>query len=215
MNSIQKIANYIEGYLPNERIVVVIDGIDTSGKTSFAKNIKALIKTRHVVCVSIDHFHNEKSIRMRQGEYSPNGYYHDSFNYEKVLNDVLIPFRKGESIVTQAFDHRSNKKIEGTVSLMDNTVLLFDGVFMQREVIRVHTDLSIYLDISFEEALNRAVRRDLKYFTSKAVLISRYQRRYLPGQSIYLREEDPKSLADFVIDNNNYHQPKIVKEPLR
>jgi hypothetical protein len=40
-------------------------------------------------------------------------------------------------------------------------VLLFDGVFLMRPELRAYWDLTIYLDISADESLRRALTRDV------------------------------------------------------
>jgi uridine kinase len=46
-------------------------------------------------------------------------------------------------------------------------------------------EVSVYLDVSPEETLRRALVRDIDAFGSADVVRERYQRRYPPGQQLY------------------------------
>jgi uridine kinase len=37
-----------------------------------------------------------------------------------------------------------------------------------------------------------------------------FAQRYMPGQSLYLSEVHPSSLADIVIDNTDFENPRII-----
>jgi len=74
--------------------------------------------------------------------------------------------------------------------------LVADGVFLQRPELDDLWNLRIWVDVSFEDALERAVVRDAHLFDD---VRERYERRYFPGQRLYLDEVDPRSRADIVV----------------
>jgi len=71
-----------------------------------------------------------------------------------------------------------------------------DGVFLQRPELDDLWDLRIWVDVSFEESLRRAVIRDAHYMEDAR---GRYERRYHPGQRLYLDQVDPRARADIVV----------------
>jgi uridine kinase len=71
-----------------------------------------------------------------------------------------------------------------------------DGVFLQRPELDDLWDLRIWLDVSFEDSLRRAEIRDAHYMDD---VRGRYQRRFHPGQRLYLERVDPRSRADIVV----------------
>jgi uridine kinase len=101
-------------------------------------------------------------------EFEPEGYYHDAFDNAAIRAAVLAA---GEPLVA-------------------------DGVFLQRPELDDLWNLRIWIDISFEDALERAVIRDGDLFDD---VRERYERRYFPGQRLYLSEVDPRSRADIVV----------------
>jgi uridine kinase len=74
--------------------------------------------------------------------------------------------------------------------------VIADGVFLQRPELDDLWDLRIWVDVSFEESLRRAEIRDAHYMED---VRGRYERRYHPGQRLYLEQVDPRSRADIVV----------------
>ncbi len=51
--------------------------------------------------------------------------------------------------------------------------------------------------------------RDQHLFGTKAKIKEIYQRRYIPGQKIYLETEQPFEKANVVLDNNDFQNPVL------
>lgn len=211
---IVKLVAAISSYRITHPLRVCIDGIDCSGKTRLADDLVSPLTAtgKPVIRASIDGFHNARIFRYRKGELSPEGYYHDSFNYSMLLEKLLDPLGSGGNGIVRLrdFDFRTNSKVmskEETVS--SDSILLFDGVFLQRAELKKHWDLVIFVDISFENSLLRAISRDVELFGSQDEVRRRYERRYIPGQKLYFNECNPKNLADIVIDNDDFSRPRL------
>jgi uridine kinase len=195
---------------------VGIDGIDAAGKTTFADELilYLLEHGRRVIRASIDGFHNPRAIRYRRGDLSPEGYYHDSFNLEALRTYLLEPLGShGDGMyTTKTFDFKNDRaEIIEWEQASPADILLLDGVFLFRPELLPYWDVRIYLDISFETSLTRALGRDGDLFGEPSQINQRYRDRYIPGQQIYLRQVDPASKADIVIDNNDPDRPNIVR----
>jgi uridine kinase len=94
-----------------------------------------------------------------------------------------------------------------------NAILLFDGVFLLRPVLIQYWDFSIFLDVDFRISVPRAVQRDISNGDQNwnaNTLQARYERRYVPGQQLYLREARPLERASIIVDNNDYQHPSII-----
>jgi uridine kinase len=73
---------------------VAVDGVDASGKTTFVDELTHTIKklsSREVIHISVDDFHHPNAIRKIKGDLSPEGFYLDSYNYQALKEQVLIP----------------------------------------------------------------------------------------------------------------------------
>jgi uridine kinase len=89
-------------------VLVAIDGPGCAGKTTLADQLTGRL---HIPTVraSIDGFHQRRERRYERGELSAEGYYLDSFDYPRLLDECLLPFLRGESrLAAVAYDHRGD-----------------------------------------------------------------------------------------------------------
>ncbi|MFH1438989.1 MAG: cytidylate kinase family protein [Candidatus Woesearchaeota archaeon] len=219
----QELLRYLAKIIVNIKqfhpIRVGIDGVDASGKTTLANELAEELKSynRQIIRVSIDGFHNSKEIRYKKGRDSPEGYYFDSFNNQAIIENVLKPLSlNGDLHYTKAvFDFKTEAKvIVPTEQANMNAILLMDGVFLFRPELVNYWDIKIFLDVDFKITLQRALKRDGYYLGSEQQIIEKYNQRYVPGQRLYFRDANPKEMADFVIDNNDFNNPLIKKESM-
>ena len=193
---------------------VAIDGVDASGKTTLANELAPSIEIlgRPVLRASIDGFHNPAATRRRRGPTSPEGYFHDSFNHDALIEALLQPLGPGGSLAfrREVFDFRSDQPVEAPLEhAQPDSVLIFDGVFLLRPELRDHFDFSIFLRADFRVTVARAEDRDLHLFGSIQEIRQRYDNRYVPGQRLYLAEVQPERWASVVINNNDPLRPII------
>lgn len=191
---------------------VAFDGVDAAGKTTLANDIREQLAScgRQVIRASIDGFHNPKAIRRRDD--SPEGYFRNSFNYAALAENLLAPLGpNGSRLFRRAdFDFRSDLNIDSEAERADaDAILLIDGIFLLRSELRAHWDLSIFVEADFEKTVSRAEVRDRELFGSTSAVRHRYESRYVPGQRIYLEQEQPKRFADIVVVNNDFDRPRI------
>jgi uridine kinase len=165
---------------------VAIDGPDASGKTTLADELAEALRARdrEVTRISADDFLRPREERHRRGELSPEGYYDDSFDYGAL----------GRALAGGA------------------GVTIVDGVFLLRPELRDAWDYRIFVSISFDEVLRRALERDVARFGSREEVERRYRTRYIPGQQLYLAT-GPEDAADIVVHNDRPDEPRI--EPRR
>ena len=197
---------------------VAIDGVDASGKTTLANELVPLIEARgrSVIRASIDGFHNPRDVRYRLGTDSPEGYYRDSFNYEILQRDLLIPLGPGgnRKFRRASFNFREDAAIpEIWDEAPANAILLFDGVFLLRPALIQHWDFSVFVDVDFDISVPRAVARDVAQSSeplASETVLAKYNQRYVPGQQIYLAEARPKEQATVIIQNNDLANPKLI-----
>lgn len=193
---------------------VGIDGIDAAGKTSLADELAAVLRSqgRAVIRATLDGFHNPRAVRYARGPLSPEGYFWNSFNYPLLRQALLDPLGPGGSRAyrTAAYDHRADHPLDlPEQTAPRESVLLFDGVFLFRPELAACFDLKIFLEISFEESLRRALSRDLPVFGSREVIEERYRLRYIPGQQLYFSLCNPRRAAHWVVGNEDVDNPTL------
>jgi len=196
----------------NNPFVVGINGIDTSGKTKFAKALSQfLINNKYKVqIINLDDFHNPKSIRS-SGANEVENYFNKGFDINTIIKKLLIPIRdKGNFSTTLTLLNLHTDKYETRkhFSFSKNTIVIFEGVFLFRKELIPYIDYKIFIDIPFKESMDRAIARDVPIFGER--IIKKYNEKYLPAQKKYLEEFSPAKVADIIIDNINWEYPKIL-----
>ncbi len=101
-------------------------------------------------------------------------------------------------------DHRDK-----VVLAPDGAVLVVDSVFAFRPEYNDLWDYRIWLDVDPALSLRRGISRDTA-MEGAAEAARVHRDRYHAAELIYLAEVRPQSLADIVIDNRDFANPRIV-----
>jgi uridine kinase len=215
---LQEVADRILAVRRDHPVRVGIDGVDAAGKTCFANELAPHLEKggRNVIRASIDGFHHPKEIRIRQGALSAEGYYRDSFDYPALTGLLLEPLgpQGSRRYHTATFDFKTENVVSSeTLNAGDDDILVFEGVFLFRPEIDRYWDFRVFLEVSFETNLSRALKRDSYLFGTEDEILRRYRERYIPGQQIYLENVMPQAKADVLIDNNDFEHPRIMRHP--
>jgi len=197
---------------------VGVNGVDGSGKTVFAQRLARALKDqteRQVIYASIDSFHNPRSVRYAQGRESPEGYYRDSFNFQALITDLLEPLGpQGDRLYKVAcFDVLADHEVTSSPQVAQlDAILIVEGIFLFLPDVASRLDHKIFLDVPFDVTWRRMLARHqdgqhLSVEEEKRLFATRY----MPGQSLYLNEVHPSSLANIVIDNTDFENPRIIR----
>ena len=139
--------------------------------------------------VSLDFFERAPAERYARGELSPEGYYLDAFDVERLRAHML--------------------SIGGPAGL----VVVVDGIFLQRPELADLWDATVWVDADLEAAAGRARERDSVRTDSIEQELERYRLRYFPAQRRYIEEQRPHERATFVLRNNVLGEPQLVRQP--
>src|SRR3989338_649644 len=214
---INYLADSIQSIKRHRPLLVGIDGVDASGKTTLADSLADYLKSRKIVVIqaSIDGFHNPKSIRYQKGRNSPEGYYKDSFNNQAIINNLLAPLGDNGKLQYKKaiFDFKTDSEVVLPVETANkDSILIMDGVFLFRPELVNYWDLKIFVEADFKITVSRASKRDGYYLGSEQEILDKYNQRYVPGQKLYFQEAQPQETADIIIENSDFENPVITKE---
>lgn len=195
------------------RLLVGIDGLTASGKTSFGHELAAELATtgRPVLRATLDDFKRPWKDRHLYDRESGEGYYRNAFDYDALKRLLLDPCRAADATecalcsidpLTQ-LDHSATR-----TPLTRDSVLIVDGVFAFRPEIDEYWDFRIWLDVDPELSVRRGAARDQDWAGSEAESIHR--NRYLVAERVYLAEADPLKRMDAVIDNSTFARPRLI-----
>lgn len=198
-----------------QHLVVGVDGVDGAGKTTFAQKLLAALHSEidptHTLLISVDDFHNVREVRHKQGKDSPIGFFEDSFDYESFKDRVLNPIRDSDgasvSIVPASHDLNTDFLITPErVRLQPSSIVIVEGIFLQRDEIREYFDFTIFLDVPFSESVLRMSQRDGSNPDPKHPSVNRY----VEGQRIYFEKCSPLSRASVAVDNSDLELPRVI-----
>jgi len=187
------------------------DGFDGAGKTVLADQLAEVIGavdgSRDVLRVSIDGFHRPKAERIARGR-GPETFYEDSYDYAAFRRAVIDPFRRGEPVTPAVNDVDADRPVHpDPVAVAADTVLLVDGIFLQRPELADVWDATVWLDVPFAVSVPRGNARFGDGHDSDPD--AEANRRYVGGQRLYLAAADPRAKATWVLDNTDLDRPVL------
>jgi len=176
----------------NQSFVVGINGIDCSGKTTFAKSVSKYF-THHKIengCLDIDNFNNraiesetyKAFVSGSWDEKDLNKYYKLIINYSDAIRAVS-EYKKKYPLV------------------------ILEGIFIYKPQLADLFDLKIYLDIDISLGRKRfAERRSLKQDKRPFEI---YDEIWMLSHIRYESEVHPKRISNLVIDYNDESKPVL------
>lgn len=203
---IEELLNQIEHHpklKSGMNLIVGISGIDGSGKSTYADSLAGSLRERGLAVgqVHLDDFLHPKKIRHA----NPNqieGYYEENFDFRSLVEAVLDPVRGAVSVRSRLpiLELETDQILEQDLSFDGPGVMIVEGVFLFRRELRQKFDVRIWLEISFESAMERILgrRRDKRYGDAEAIR-TRYEERFFPTQRFHLERDRPVESADVVI----------------
>ncbi len=201
-----------EGRAIVSRAIVTVDGIDGSGKSTFARRLVERLGARAVL-FAVDDF--RRPVDWAAPERSElEVYYHRRYDLS-ALDDCLRAYSEGhDSCRFRCFDGaRELLGTEREVNFAAVEVVVVEGVFVAR--LRSIVDaLSVYVDVPKEEAERRVMARDMAKGRTAEEVRRRIERRYFPAHDRYMLEQQPRDRAAIVLDNQNPSQPRILRARL-
>lgn len=161
-----------------------------------------------MVRASVDGFHHPRAHRRAHGR-TGETFWSGSYDYPALVRELVTPWRSGPGSTYRVAVHDvdSDRALDLPSAVVPaGGLLLVDGIFLQRDELRAHWDLAVFLDVPFTVSVSRMARRDGSADDPE----HHEQARYVEGQLIYLDTCDPRSRADVVVDNADLAHPRVI-----
>jgi uridine kinase len=180
--------------------LVGISGIDCAGKSTLAGRLAGDLRAhgQDVVVIGGDGFNRPRAERSPYPADDPDY----GFAYGQLMGELLVPAREGGRVEgrLRVKDWAADVWRERDFVVAAGAIVLVEGVFLFTPELRPVFDLAVWVEISFDAALERALRRDAEAMGGPHGVRHRYVTRYFPGQRLHLERDRPRERADLVVD---------------
>ncbi len=191
------------GSVPSQRsVLAAISGVDAGGKGYFTERLVPALQAKGVrtVAVNADAWLNlDRFDASNPAEH----YYHHSIRFEEMFAGLVFPLRDRRSLqVTIDYaDETATEYQRRVYEYEDVDVIVLEGIYLLKRDFRAQYDLSVWIECSFETALERAVSRGQEGLPPEET-IRDYRTIYVPAQEIHFQRDDPKTEATLTINND-------------
>lgn len=210
-----QVAALVPAPVGEDCVRVGVDGVDGAGKSTFARELAEALRSqgRPVLELSVDDWHRPRAERYARGRRSPEGFWLDSFDYDRLVAECLGPLGPGGTRRYRAVGH----DLETDQLVFDDpdeapagAAVVVDGLFLHRAELEGALDFTVFVDVPFEVSAARMAVRD----GSPADPSHPDLQRYVVAQRTYLTERSPRERADLVVDNTELDAPYLVESAL-
>ncbi|MFD2132884.1 uridine kinase [Pseudogracilibacillus auburnensis] len=185
-------------------LLIGIDGLGGAAKTSYSQELKKNLEAEgfSTVLLHMDDFIHPKRIRYHANAPEWSCYYNDQWRYQCVIDQIFTPIKMGKKInqAIELYDKEHDTYKKETIFIDNDTIVLVEGVFIQRLELRAYFDFVIYIDVSKEKRLQRVLARDT-YIGNHAKILEKYEKRYFPAEEYDQEKCSPCLKADYVVKN--------------
>jgi len=187
--------------LESKPYIVGVAGGSASGKTSFLRDLKALLPNNTISIISQDNYYNPKEMQQKDEQGEINFDLPTSINRATFVKD-LAALKAGKSIVQQEYTFNNDAAAPKTIIIESAPIIVMEGLFIfHYNDVREMLDLKVYLDVREEIKLQRRIKRDSseRGYPEETV---RYQwnNHVMPSYKKFLRPY--RDSSDIIITNN-------------
>lgn len=192
---------FLNRHNKNRPLIVGLDGLGGAGKTTFVKKVKQELKGYNCVVnlVHLDDHIVERNKRYHTGYEEWYEYYYLQWDIGGLLNTLLKPLNNSENIDLSFYDKSTDSIFNRHVDVLTNSIVLIEGIFLQRKEWRSFFDYVVFLNCPYELRRERVLNRD-SYIGEYQDTLKKYTERYWLGEKHYLNTINPCSIADLVIN---------------
>jgi uridine kinase len=183
--------------------IIAVDGLSGAGKTTLVNKLEPLLKQKcSVVVIHMDDHIEKRNARYNTGHEEWYEYYYLQWDAEILKDGLFKSIYTGNSKLTLPFYEKSSDKIyTKTISVPPNSIVIIEGIFLQRKEWKAYYDYTIFIDCPREIRYDRVLNRD-SYIGDKQAILDKYKRRYWLGEEYYLRSVNPMENANKILNCN-------------
>lgn len=180
----------------NHRLVLGIDGLSRSGKTTFAEELRQRLiqRQKSVFIFHIDDHIVERKKRYETGFEQWYEYYNLQWDVEFLRQHLFAKLHDAQEISLPFYNSVLDTLKSKTVTVPYDCIVIVEGVFLQRQEWREFFDFVIYLDCPRDKRFEREA-------ASARENVEKFKKRYWKAEDFYLDSVRPLAKADMVISS--------------
>ena len=189
---------------PSRALLVGVSGIDGAGKGWVTARLSAELERAagHTVTLNVDSWLNLPAVRFgsdRSGEH----FYRNALRLDSFVRQLLQPLQSHRAVdVTADVAEETATSFRPHRYRFDRVdVILAEGIFLFKREYRSQFDLAIWIDCTFETALERALARAQEGLSPQET-IRTYLDIYFPAQAVHTTLDAPRDGVDGVLSND-------------
>ena len=169
--------------LPQEQVILAIDGSCTAGKSTLAARLKVLYDCN---VFHMDDFFLRPEQRTEERFAQPGG----NVDYERFREEVLHPLKTGKPFSYRPYDC-STGGLKEPVAVTPKRINIIEGTYSHHPYFGDVYDLKVFLQVSEEVRRQRILQRP-------AFLHSRFFEQWIPMEQQYFRQFSVEADSDLV-----------------
>ncbi len=177
------------------RMIVALDGLGASGKSTVADELAATLDRSAVV--RMDDFYCPTAIRPKPDKLAdfPVG---SAFDRERLIREVITPFIAGLEVEVRIYDWDLDEVRSGWTVASHTQLLLLEGVYSSSLPLREFLNLAVWFEVPRQARLARAEQRD------GHDALPQWLDEWMPQEDRYVLEQAPAQFADIVVDGQSF-----------
>lgn len=193
----------IQRVAPDRVALVGVSGIDGSGKSARSRELNDALRALglRVAHIGIDPWQNPQSVRF--GGADPGlHFYSRCIRFEELFAQLVDPLLRHGSINLNTRGIRTDRDewYDLSYAFEDVDLVLLEGILLFTRELAPRFDLRIWIECSFDTALQRALARNVENLPA-AHLRRDYERIYHAAQRHHLSIDTPRASAHLIFDN--------------
>lgn len=179
-------------------LIVAIDGLGGAGKTTFVNDLaNTLKKVSTINVLHMDDYIVEREKRYNTGYDEWFEYYYLQWDVACIKNFLEKVQGNAQELTLPFYNRTTNTVVNIKKVFEPNSMLLIEGVFLQRKDWRSFYDYTIFLECPLEIRKERVLKRDT-YIGNVSAIMNKYEKRYWIAEDYYLTKEQPLQQADCI-----------------
>ena len=191
--------------VPAQRsVLAAITGIDGCGKGYVTARIVNALQAKGIRAagINIDGWLNLPHKRFTAPNPAEHFYLH-ALRFEELFVQLILPLRDQRSLRIEAdfAEETATEYRRHLYEFVDIDVIALEGIYLLKRTFLAYYDLSIWIECSFETALERAIARAQEGLPPEDT-VRAYRTIYFPAQEIHFQRDNPKAAAMVIVNND-------------